>query len=98
VAAAAAESHGEVLVKRRPDHASILSAEKRAILALNISSRFTKQDVFILSYSVSFVNASENGNLGNPLFVGILKRVQQQLHVDRRNHFCSGSQSHRHRR
>jgi ribonuclease HI len=82
---AAAVSHDKVLVKRIPNYASIFSAEATAILlALDIISQSTEQDILILSDSLSCVEAVENRNLENPLVVEILERLHQQLHVDRR--------------
>jgi hypothetical protein len=58
--AAAAVIVNKVLVKRLPDHASILSAEAQAILlalALNIISQSSNQQFLILSDSLSCVEA-----------------------------------------
>jgi ribonuclease HI len=82
--AAAAVSHDKVLVKRLPNHASILWAKAIAILlALDIISQSTKHFI-ILSDSLSCVNAVENRNLENPLVVENLERVHQQLQLDQR--------------
>jgi ribonuclease HI len=83
--AAAAVSHDKVLVRRLPNHASIFPAEAiTVLLAMDIISQSTEQDILILSDSLSCVNAVENRSLENPLVVEILERVHQQLHVDRR--------------
>jgi hypothetical protein len=83
--AAAAVCHDKVLVKRLPNHASILSAKAIAnLLAVDIISQSTKQDFLILSDSLSCVTVVENRNLENIHVVEILERVRQQLHVDRR--------------
>jgi ribonuclease HI len=85
VAAAAAVSHDNVLVKRLPNHPSVFSADAIAIpLALDSISQSTEQNFLMRSDSVSCVNAVENRNIENPLVVEILERVHQQLHLERR--------------
>lgn len=77
---AAAVTVGKVLVKRLPDHASIFSAEARAILlALDIVHDSPNQHFLILSDSLSCLQSIENRNLQNPLILEILENLDEKL-------------------
>ena len=69
---------GTVLVKRLPNHASIFSAEAKAILlALDIVNQSSDNNILILSDSLSCIKSIENRNLKNPLILEIVERLHQ---------------------
>jgi hypothetical protein len=67
-----AVTKGSVLVSRLPDHASVFSAESRAVLALNIIEQSSCKLFLILSDSLSCLKAIENRKVQNPLILEIL--------------------------
>jgi ribonuclease HI len=78
--AAAAVTDSAVLVKRLPDHASIFSAEVRAILlALGVMERSVTDQFLILSDSLSCLLAIKNRKLANPLILEIVSRVHELI-------------------
>ena len=80
---AAAVTKGTVLVSRLPDHASIFSAESRAVLlALNIIEQASCKLFLILSDSLSCLKAIENRKVQNPLILEILEFLHQLLRLD----------------
>jgi ribonuclease HI len=80
---AAAVTKGTVLVSRLPNHASIFSAESRAVLlALNIIEQATCNHFLILSDSLSCLKAIENRKVQNPLILEILAFLHQLLRLD----------------
>ena len=66
-----------------PDHASIFSAESRAVLlALNIIGQASCKCFLNLSDSLSCRKAIENKKVQNPLILDILELVHQLIHLD----------------
>jgi kelch-like protein 2/3 len=83
--AAAAVTDSAVLVKRLPDHASIFSAEARAIiLALGVIERSVIDRFLILSDSLSCILAIKNRKLTNPLILEIVSRVHELISSGRK--------------
>ena len=81
---AAAVTKGTVLVNRLPNHASIFSAESRAVLlALRIIEQSSGKHFLILSDSLSCLIAIENRKVQNPLILEILEFLHQLLRLDR---------------
>ena len=80
---AAAVTEGTVLVSRLSDHASIFSAESRAVLlALNTIEQGFCKLVLILSDSLSCLKAIENRKVQNPHILEILEFLHQLLCLD----------------
>ena len=80
---AAAVAKGGVLVSRLPNHASIFSAESRAVLlALNIIEQSSCKSFLILSDSLSCLKAIENRKVHNPLILEILEFLHQLVRLN----------------